>query len=186
MVKITKTALKHLHTGPQVTRLTADECYTQLKRCQGYINMRPLIQPKPDCPPLAPANFMGTGFNWLTSFVYVPEEKGPSGHRFEQLEKIRRQLWESFREDYVCWLRQQGKPTQHLQEVGDLVLVRDVPSWKGDGWPVGKVVELKSQGSDPLLYEIEIIPTEELRKEPQMVNKRKRLLLKKKDHIEKL
>ena len=89
MVKITKAALKHLHTGPTITKLTPDEFYTQLKRCQGYINMRPLIQPKPESPPLTPADFIGTGHTWLTSFLYAPDDKGASGHRFDQLETLR-------------------------------------------------------------------------------------------------
>ena len=44
MVKITKNALKKLHTSPCLTKLTPDEFYTQLIRCQGYINMRALIR----------------------------------------------------------------------------------------------------------------------------------------------
>ena len=85
MVKITKTALKKLYTEPTMTKLTADEFYTQLKRCQGYINMRPLTGQTTDGAPLTPADFTGTGCNWLVSFLYEPENKGALGHRYEQL-----------------------------------------------------------------------------------------------------
>ena len=180
MVKITKAALSHLHTGPTVSKLTPDEFYTQLKRCQGYINMRPLVQPQPDRPPLTPADFIGTGHNWLVSFLYTPEDKWASGYRYEQMEKIRKHLWDSFRTDYVNWLRSQSTVTEGLPEVGDLVLVKDVPSWKGDGWPVGMIRDIKTGSEEPWLYEIEIIPTEELRKEPQLINAKRRLLLNKK------
>ena len=180
MVKITKEALKKLHSGPRLSRLTPDEFYTQLKRAQGYINMRPLIQVSGDRPPLTPADFMGTGNAWLSSFVMEPEGKGASGFRWEQLESIRRSLWQRFREDYVTWLRRQKGQTWGFPEVGDLVLVDDVPSWKGNGWPVGKIVDIRSKDTEPRLYEIEVIPTEELQKEPQMINNKQRLKLKKK------
>ena len=71
---------------------------------------------------------MGTGHNWLALFLYVPEDKGASGFCFDHMEKIRQKLWDSFRNDYVYWLRRQGGMTQHLPAVGDLVLVKDVPS----------------------------------------------------------
>ena len=180
MVKITKEALKRLHTGPQITRLTPDEFYTQLKRVQGYINMRPLIQPSQGQIPLTPADFIGTGNSWLTSFIFTPEDRGASGHRLAQMEEIRRSIWRRFREEYLMTLRRQGTRSAHLPEVDDLVLVQDVPSWKGDGWPVGRIVAIKSGDNEPRLYEIEIVPTEELRKEPLMINNKKRLILKKK------
>ena len=180
MVKIVKEALKHLHSGPLITRLTPDEFYTELKRVQGYINMRPLLQLTDNKVPLTPADFIGTGNTWLSSFVYVPSERGASGYRFEQLEDIRKKIWKSFREDYLIWLRRQGGIVEHLPEVGDLVLVQDVPSWKGDGWPVGRVVKIGSPAESPRVYDIEIVPTEELRKHPQMINNKIRLQLKKK------
>ena len=180
MVKITKEALRKLHSGPQMTKLTPDEFYTQLKRVQGYINMRPLIQTCQNRLPLSPGDFMGTGNSWLTSFVYNREDKGASGHRLEQMEEIRKNLWGRFREEYLTLLRRQGGKSANLPEVGDLVLVSDVPSWKGDGWPVGKIIDIKSSGDEPRLYEIEIVPTEELRKEPQLINNKYRLQLKKK------
>ena len=176
MVKITKEALRNLHSGPSMTKLTPDEFYTQLKRAQGYINMRPLIQTTADQVPLTPGEFMGTGNNWLTSFVFTPEEKGASGFRFRQMEEIRKNIWARFRTDYLMWLRRQGGGELHHPQVGDLVLVQDVPSWKGDGWPVGRIKSLKS----PRVFEIEIIPTEELKKEPQMIKGKERLKLKKK------
>ena len=159
-----------------MTKLTPDEFYTQLKRAQGYINMRPLIQTTADQVPLTPGEFMGTGNNWLTSFVFTPEEKGASGFRFRQMEEIRKNIWARFRTDYLMWLRRQGGGELHHPQVGDLVLVQDVPSWKGDGWPVGRIKSLKS----PRVFEIEIIPTEELKKEPQMIKGKERLKLKKK------
>ena len=172
MVKITKEAL----SGPVMTKLTLDEFYTQLKRAQGYINMRPLIQTKADQTLLTPGDFMGTGNAWLSSFVLTPEEKGASGYRFQQMEEIRRKIWERFQTDYLMWLRRQGGGELHHPQVGELVLVQDVPSWKGDGWPVGRIKSLKG----PTVFEIEIVPTEELKKKPQMINGRERLNLKKK------
>ena len=83
MVKITKEALRKLHSGPKMSKLTLDEFYTQLKRAQGYINMRPLAQTEAEQVPLKPGDFMGTGNNWLTSFIFTPEERGASGFRFQ-------------------------------------------------------------------------------------------------------
>ena len=144
MVKITKTALHKLHTGPVITRLTPDEFYTQLKRCQGYINMRPLVCMLEDKPPLSPADFIGTGRSSLVSFVYAPEDKGSLGMRYDQLEKVRQELWKAFREEYVQWLRRQNAASRPiLPEVDDLVLVKDVPAWKGDGWPVARIVRIR-------------------------------------------
>ena len=180
MVKITKEALKRLHSGPQITKLTPDEFNTQLKRVQGYVNMRPLIQVSPDRPPLTPADFIGTGNAWLTSFVFEPEDRGASGHRFEQMESLRKDLWKRFREEYLIWLRRQKGQVSGLPEVDDLVLVDEVPSWKGDGWPVGRMVGIKESTDEPRLYEIEIVPTEELKKPPQMIDNCVRLQLKKK------
>ena len=180
MVKITKEALRKLHSGPTITKLTADEFYTQLKRVQGYINMRPLLQVSADQLPLTPADFIGTGNAWLSSLVMESEGRGASGYRFEQLEKIRRELWDRFRKEYLTSLRRQGGVTSGLPEVGDLVLVSDVPSWKGDGWPVGKIVGIRSKQEEPRLYEIEVVPTEELRRPPQLINNQVRLKLKKK------
>ena len=181
MVKITKNALKNLHTGPTLTKLTPDEFYMQLKRCQGYINMRPLMNLQYDKPPLTPADFIGTGATWLASFVYVPEDKGALGYRYEQLEELRKKLWGTFRTEYVSWLRRQN-PGFHnpLPAINDLVLVKDVPAWKGDGWPVARVVAIRGGNTEPRVYDLEIVPTEELRKKPQMVNTKKRLLLNKK------
>ena len=105
MVKITKEALKRLHSGPQITKMSPDEFYTQLKRAQGFINIRPLIQNPVGRAPLTPADFMGTGNSWLTSFIYAPEEKGASGHRFRQMEQIRQDLWARFREEYLTLVR---------------------------------------------------------------------------------
>ena len=51
-VKITKEALRHLHSRPQMAKLTLDEFYTQLKRAQGYINMRPLVKASAEKVPL--------------------------------------------------------------------------------------------------------------------------------------
>ena len=62
----------------------------------------------------------------------------------------------------------------------DLVLVSKVPSWKGDGWPVGRIVAIKDSEGGPRVYEVEVVPTEELKKRPQMINNRCRLQLKKK------
>ena len=181
MVKLTKNALQKLHTGPIITKLTTDEFYTQLKRCQGYINMRPLVDSLGDRPPLTPADFIGTGCAWLTSFVYAPEDKGNVGFRHRQLEKIRKELWETFREDYVGWLRRQSPGLRGpLPEVNDLVLVKDVPAWKGNGWPVARVIKVKGGGTTPRVYELEIVPTEELRKKPQPINKQYKLKLEKK------
>ena len=176
MVKITKEALRNLHSGPTMTKLTLDEFYTQLKRAQGYINMRPLLQAGIDQIPLTPGDFIGTGNTWLTSFVFSPEDRGASGHRFRQMEEMRKQIWTHFRNDYLSWLRRQGGQDSTGPKVNELVLVQDVPSWKGDGWPVGRIVDIKS----PRLFEVEIVPTEELRKRPQMIKGRERLLLKKK------
>ena len=139
MVKITKEALRNLHSGPQMTKLTLDEFYTQLKRAQGYINMRPLIQTSADLVPLTPGDFIGTGNAWLTSFIFTPEERGASGFRYRQIEEIRRNIWKKFRTEYLMWLRRQGGTDSKVPEEGDFVLVQDVPSWKGDGWPVGRV-----------------------------------------------
>ena len=180
MVKITKEALKRLRGKPCVTRLTADEFYAQLKRAQGYINMRPLLQVSIHHLPLTPADFMGTGATWLTSFVMEPENRGASGHRFQQLEEMRKDLWRRFKEEYLMWLRRQGGSTKGLPEIGDLVLVSEVPSWKGNGWPVGKIVGVKTGSDEPRVYEIEIIPTEELQRPPQLINKKVKSQLKKK------
>ena len=179
MVKITKEALKKLHSGPTITRLSPDEFYTQLKRVQGYINMRPLLQ-SPGHLPLTPGDFIGTGNSWLTSFVYHPEDRAASGHRLQQMEEIRKEVWRRFREEYLVLLRRQGSHSVHMPEVDDLVLVEDVPSWKGDGWPVGRITQIKSTNQEPRLYEIEIIPTEELSKNPKMINNKVRLKLNKK------
>ena len=79
------------------------------------------------------------------------------------------------------WLRRQSPGfLQPLPEEGELVLVKDVPAWKGDGWPMARVVEVRGQPTQPRVYELEIIPTEELKKQPQMINNRQRLLIKKK------
>ena len=94
MVKIIKEALKRLHSGPCVTRLTADEFYTQLKRAQGFINMRPLLQVSVNHPPLTPTDFIGTGNSCLNSFVMEHEGRGASAHRFEQMEKDEKRVME--------------------------------------------------------------------------------------------
>ena len=123
MVKITKIALRKLHTRPTTTKLTPDEFYTQLKRCQGYINMRPLVDTKWNKPILSPADFIGTGCKWLTSFVYEPEEKGSIGYRYKQVEKLRQEVWKAFRVEYVTWLRRQSSGMMNpLPEKDDLVL----------------------------------------------------------------
>ena len=176
MVKITKESLRHLHSGPEMTKLTLDEFYTQLKRAQGYVNMRPLVQTSGERIPLTPGDFIRTGNSWLTSFIYAPEDIGASGYRYKQVEGIRKNIWERFRTDYLLWLRRQGEGEGYLPKEDDLVLVQDVPSWKGDGWPVGRVVKVIG----PRLYEIEIVPTEELKREPQLINNKLRLKLKKK------
>ena len=113
--------------------------------------------------------------------VYSPDQRGSLGHRYQELERIRKDLWEAFRQDYVSWLRRQGgKSEGPLPEVDDLVLVKDVPPWKGDGWPVARVTKVIHRTDEPRLYELEIVPTEELRKEPKLINNRRRLLLEKK------
>ena len=181
MVKITKMALQKLHTGPTMSKLTPDEFNTQLKRCQGFINMRPLISSEPGRPPLTPGDFIGTGCAWLTSVVYAPEDRGSLGLRYKQMEKLREEIWNTFRQDYLCWLRRQSTGrSQQLPEVDDLVLVKDVPAWKGDGWPVARVVTIKGEPANPRVYELEIVPTEELRKEAQLINRKHRLKLDKK------
>ena len=77
-------------------------------------------------------------------------------------------------------LRHQKGSNVHFPEVDDLVLVQDVPSWKGDGWPVGLIVSIKGDLEGPRLYELEIVPTEELRNKPQLINNKYHLQLKKK------
>ena len=69
-------------------------------------------------------------------------------------------------------------------EVGDLFLAADVPDWSGDGWPVAQVkkVILGEDGKERL-YELTMVPAEELKKEPQKINERMKLLLKKKTII---
>ena len=176
MVKITKEALRNLHSGPSMNKLTLDEFYTKLKRAHGYINLRPLIQTSAEQVPLTLGDFIGTGNSWLTSFVFAPQDQGASGFRYQQSENIRKGIWARFRMDYLMWLRRQGDGDQHFPEENDLVLVQDVPSWKGDRWPVGRIVKVHG----PRLYEMEIIPTEELKKQPQMIHNRMRLKLKKK------
>ena len=180
MVKITKEALKHLHSGPFMTKMTPDEFYTQLKRVQGYINMRPLLQSSSDHLPLTPGDFIGTGNSWLTSFIYCSENRAASGHRLEQMNNIRKNVWKRFKDEYLTLLRRQKGRNVHLPEIGDLVLVSDVPSWKSDGWPVGRIVDIHHTSEEPRVYEIEIVPTEELKREPQMINNKARLKLKKK------
>ena len=143
--------------------------------------MRPLVAMLEDKPPLTPADFIGTGCTSLTSFVYAPEDKGTLGFRFQQLERIRKEVWESYRREYVLWLRRQGAAgSPALPEVDDLVLVKDVPSWKGDGWPVARIVSIKGDREEPRVYELEVVPTEELKKTPRLINNSKRLQLKKK------
>ena len=67
---------------------------------------------------------------------------------------------------------------------GDLVLAADVPDWSGDGWPVARVVRVfPGQDHKERVFELQMIPAEELKKEPQMINEKKRLKLKKKTII---
>ena len=184
LVKITKKALQHLHQGPVIQALTPDEFYTQLKRAQGYINTRPLLRPESRMPLLTPGDFIGNGSAQLVNITWRPEFGGNLGYRYRQLEEIRTELWKLVRESYIVMLKKQnthplGSWTQ--PEVGDLVLAADVPDWSGDGWPVAKVTRIM-QGEDgkERLFELAMVPGEELKKEPQKINERMRLLLNKK------
>ena len=100
------------------------------------------------------------------------------------MEEIRRDLWKMFRESYITLLRRQNQHPMgswETPEVGDLVLVGDVPAWSGEGWPVAKIVKIrKGQDGGERLYELEMISAEELKKEPQKINERMRLILGKK------
>ena len=131
--------------------------------------MRPLIHVESDRPPLTPADFIGTGCAWLTSFVHDPEDRGSIGYRYQQVEKLRQDLWRTFRAEYVTWLRRQGSGIhQTLPQINDLVLVKDVLAWKGDGWPMARIIDIRKPTDAPRTYELEIVPTEELRKQPQL------------------
>ena len=89
-----------------------------------------------------------------------------------------------FRESYITMLRRQNMTPMGAWETpkeGDLVLAADVPDWSGDGWPVAKVVRtIPGHDGKERVFELQMIPAEELKKEPQMVNERMRLKLKKK------
>ena len=64
---------------------------------------------------------------------------------------------------------------------GDLVLAADVPDWSGDGWPVAKVVKvIPGQDGKERVFELQMVPAGELKKEPRMENEKMRLRLKKK------
>ena len=187
LVKLTKKALLNLHQGPVIQALTPDEFYTQLKRAQGYINMRPLLRPETQMPLLTPADFIGSGSSQLVNLTWRPEFGGNLGYRYRQLEEIRTELWKVFRESYVVMLRRQNTNpmgTWTRPEVGDLVLAADVPEWSGDGWPVARIVRV-IQGEDgkERLFELAMVPAEELKKEPQKINEKMRLRLKKKTII---
>ena len=135
------------------------------------MNMHPLLDVLENKPPLTPADFIVTGCSSLTSFVYAPEDRASLGHRFWQLEKVRLELSKSFREEYVQWLRRQGSTCRPaLPEIDDLVLVKDVPAWKGDGWPVARIMKIKGDFESPRVYELEAIPMEELQREPKLIN----------------
>ena len=64
--------------------------------------------------------------------------------------------------------------------MGDLVLAADVPDWSGDGWPVAKVKRIIPwEDGKERLYELTMVPGEELKKEPQKINEKMKLLKKK-------
>ena len=184
MVKITKKALERMHLGPTIQKLTPDEFYTLLKRAQGYINSRPLMRPELHLPILTPGDFIGNGSSQLINVTWRPEYGGNLGYRYKQLEEVRKETWKIFREAYITMIRQQNRhPTGWWDrpEEGDLVLTMDVPEWSGDGWPVARIVKVIC-GTDgrERLFELEMVPASELKKEPKMVNERMRLQLSKK------
>ena len=187
LVKLTKRALEAMHQGPVIQALTADEFYTLLKRAQGYINSRPLLRPEFQIPMLTPGDFIGNGASQLVNVTWRPEDVGSLGFRYRQLEKVRMEIWRIFRESYITMLRKQNRsPVGFWDEPkeGDLVLAADVPEWSGNGWPVARIVTvMKGQDGKGRLFELEMVPAAELNKEPQMVNERMRLQLKKKSII---
>ena len=187
LVKLTKRALQNLHQGPIIQALTPDEFYTLLKRAQGYINMRPLLRPDHRMPMLTPGDFIGSGSSQLVNITWRPEFGGNLGYRYKQMEEIRTELWKTFRESYVVMLRKQNNHPMGSwirPEVGDLVLAADVPQWSGDGWPVARIIRIMpGEDGRERLFELSMVPAKELKKEPQKVNDRMRLMLKKKTII---
>ena len=187
MVKLVKKTLERLHTGPTITELNYDEFYTLLKRSQGYVNSQPLFATHRQHPIPTPADFIGTGESQLTNIIWNPEDVGRLGHRYGQLEEICREIWGVFREMYVGTLRRQPfKPLGAWRRVGegDLVVTSEIPDWTGDGWPVARVVkEFVGEDGETRCYELEMVPAEELKKEPMLVNQKRRLVMHKKKII---
>ena len=184
LVKLTKRALEGMHQGPIIQTLTYDEFYTLLKRAQGYINSRPLVRPEFQMPILTPGDFIGSGASLLVNVTWRPEYYGNLGYRYQQLEKIRAEVWRVFRESYIAMLRRHNEGPMGswiVPEEGDLVLAADVLEWSGDGWLEAKIMRafIGKDGTERL-FELQMVPAEELKKEPQMINEKMRLQLKKK------
>ena len=61
------------------------------------------------------------------------------------------------------------------------MLAADVPDWSGDGWPVARIIKIMTgEDGKERLFELAMVPAEELKREPQKINEKMRLLLKKK------
>ena len=115
------------------------------------------------------------------SFIYAPEDQGSLGYRYRQLEEMRASLWNSFREEYVIWLRwQSSRLDQPLPQIDDLVLVKDVPARKGNGWPVARIIDIQGQPGTPRSTSSKSFPRRSSIKKPQLINRQLKLSLKKK------
>ena len=151
-VCIMKTLLRKT-MGEHVLRW--DELLTVLTSAEAVINSRPIAiidtPPMDGVNPLTPGHFLtGTPLCALPS-VQDKQSKITSLRRWNLLQKLQSEFWNSWKSNYLMKLnrRTKWKRISHNLTVGDVVLIKDDDTFQRC-WPMGRIVK-EYPGSDGLV-----------------------------------
>jgi hypothetical protein len=127
------------------SRVNYEELLTCLCEVESIMNGRPLTfitEDQDDLIPLTPSMFIQDVCEIGTSDI--EEASGEDLRRkFKSIQKLKQELRERFRKEYLGLLIKKGKEDKKIQNfaVGDVVLV-GADNQKRMMWPLGKIVEL--------------------------------------------
>ena len=142
-VKLVKRALRCLKPRLKAT-FNDEELTTLIVQTQGFLNMRPLLDIRPECPPLTPADFLLTGNPRLANLPVVLPEKLTLETRKELIWGNLEEVWERFKTGYVLSLRKNVRLLPKGRQIAekDAVVILDDEGSKIPGkWRYGVVVK---------------------------------------------
>lgn len=134
------------------TKLTFEEMSTLLAQIEAVLNSRPLLDVSNEnidaVDVLTPGHFL-IGRPVIDCPEHVEESRISSLNRWKLIQKLRKDFWNRWKNEYLMTLQQRSKWRQQVPDLqkGTVVLVKDEATVPAK-WPLGRIIEVHKGKDD--------------------------------------